>query len=436
MKRLKSVEAILRWKWYPDIVRIPVFIGSFYLLYVLLFGEQAEGGNAGLSVMWVVMWSMLPVTFVLLGRFWCGICPFSKAGDLVQKMVGNEIHPPLFLKKYGVWFAYAFFIVILAIEALVHMPGSTAASSILLLAIFTMAMVSGALFKRRTWCRYLCPLGVGGGVFSRLRIIKMTKDNKLCSECKEFECLQGSEKYNGCPMGLCVKKHDMDADCISCGNCLKSCPNDSPRIELRSPVEGFLSNIRLSQAESAFASSFIGFSIALYLIKDYIGKMNRVVGFENIIWNELLVIIVFTGLSFSLFYIFSHIMRPVTRQSQKYNFRFFGFFLIPYIFFALVNLTSIHGVAFYGMTLYHNLKVAMGFPLHEGMVHHTPLLSAQVKHIIQGTGIITGSLISIIFCMVELQKALNTSQRNKIIAVFSIMLVAITGYILYLFLFF
>jgi ferredoxin len=435
MKRVKFIEVLLRWRWYPDILRIPVFIGSIYLLYVLLFGDQAEGRNTGLSVMWVVMWSMLPVVFVLFGRFWCGICPFSTAGDLVQKMVGNEIHPPLFLKKYGIWFAYAFFIVILAIEALVHMPGSTAASSILLLTIFTMAMLSGAFFKRRTWCRYLCPLGVGGGVFSRLRIIKMTRDNKLCNECKEFECLQGTEKHKGCPMGLCIKKHDLDADCISCGNCLKSCPNDSPRFELRSPVKGFLSNIRLNQAESAFASSFIGFSIALYLIKDYIGKINLTVGFDNVIWNELLVIVVFTGLSFSLFYIFSYIMRPVTRQSQKYNFRFFGFFLIPYIFFALVNLTSIHGVSLNGMTLYYNLKMATGTPLHEAMVHHRPLLSAHVKHFIQGVGILAGSIISIFFCMVELQKVLNNRQRNNIIAVFSVVLVAITGYSLYLFLF-
>ena len=112
MKRLKFLESLLRWKWYPDILRLPLFIGFFVLIYVLLFGDQAEGKNTGLSVMWVLMWSLQPVAFVLLGRFWCGICPFSSAGDLVQKMVGNEMHPPLFLKKYGVWFAYTFFIVI------------------------------------------------------------------------------------------------------------------------------------------------------------------------------------------------------------------------------------------------------------------------------------------------------------------------------------
>jgi len=399
---------VLRWKWYPDIFRIPVLIGFFYLIYVLLFADQAEGRNSGLSVMWVLLWALQPGLFVLFGRFFCAICPFGVAGDAVQKMVGNEIHPPLFLKKYGVWFAYAFFIVILLIETMVHMASSTAASSILLLSIFTLALISGAFFRRRTWCRYLCPLGVAGGVFSRLRVIKLSKDDKSCSECKKFECLQGTEKSAGCPMGLCVRKHDLDADCISCGNCLKNCPSDSPRIHLHSPVKGFLSNVKLNQAESAFASSFIGFSIAIYLIKDYPDKINRTIGFENAVWNELLVIVLFTGLSFLLFYLFSYLIRPIMRQSQKYNFRFFGFFLIPCIFFALVNLTSIHGA---------------------------PQISIPVKHIIQGLGILAGSIISIVFCLHELQKAHKHGQRNRIIAVFSVFLVVLAGYTFYLFIF-
>ncbi len=434
MKRLKFIEAIFRWKWYPDILRIPVFFGSIYLIYVLLFGDQAEGRNTGLSLIWVLLWAMQPIVFVLLGRFWCGICPFSTAGDLVQKMVGNEIHPPLFLKKYGVWFAYSFFFVILIIEALVHMAGSTAASCILIMSIFTMAMISGAFFRRRTWCRYLCPLGVGGGVFSRLRVIKLGKDNQICNECKEFECFQGNEKSKGCPMGLCIKRHDLDADCISCGNCLKNCTHGSPRIHLRSPVSGFLSNVKMNQAEAAFASSFIGFSIAIYLIKDFMGVLTRDFGFVDAAWNKLLIIILFSALSFSLFYSFSYIIQPVTRQSQKYNFRFFGFFLIPYMFFSLINLTAIHEVSLNGMTLYQNISMGMGLTSPKPLAHH-PLVSQQVKHIIQGLGILAGSIISIVFCTQELQKALNNRQRNKIIAVFSFFLVMITGYSLYLFIF-
>jgi len=234
-------------------------------------------------------------------------------------------------------------------------------------------------------------------------------------------------------MGLCLRKHDLDADCISCGNCLKNCPNDSPRIQLHHPVRGFLSNVKLNHAESAFASSFIGFSIALYLVKDYLGKVDRTVGFENSVWNELVVILLFTGLSFSLFYLFSFIMRPVTGQSQKHNFRFFGFFLIPYIFFALFNLTSIHGVSLHGMTLFYNLKTLLGLPLHEPLFHRHPLIGLQGMHIIQGIGILAGNIFSIVFCLHELKKVLSNRERNKIIAVFSIFLVMITGYSLYLF---
>ena len=432
MKRLTILESFFRWKWYPNILRIPVFFGSMYLIRALLFGFQAEGRNNALLIMWVVLWALQPVVFVVLGRFWCAVCPFSTAGDLVQRAVGNDLHPPLFLKKHGVWFAYLFFMVILIVETMVRMAGSTAASALLLMTIFTMAMIFGAFYRRRTWCRYLCPLGVGGGVFSRLRLIKLEKDPAICSECRNFECLQGSEKAKGCPMGLCVKKHDLDADCISCGNCLKNCPNNSPRLHIRPAGKGFISNVKFNQAESVFASSFIGFSTAIVLIKDYLARVEPTVGFAYSPLNKLTVILLFTSLSLILFFLFSHIIKPFTRQSQKYNLRFFGFFLIPVMFVALVNLTSIHDVSQYGRTLYENLASditpSTGFPL----LHH-PLVSLKIKHFIQGIGIIAGSIISILFCMSELQKALSNERRNSIVAGFSIFLVVITGYSLYIY---
>lgn len=234
-------------------------------------------------------------------------------------------------------------------------------------------------------------------------------------------------------MGLCIKKHDLDADCISCGNCLKSCPNGSPRIQLRSPVNGFLSNVKMSQAEAAFTSSFIGLSISLSLIKDYIREINLTFGAEVALWDEFLVIMLFSGLSLVLFYFFSYIIKPITRQSQKHNFRFFGFFLIPYVFFVLFDMTSVHEVLQNGMTLYYNVLTGMGVSLHGPRINH--LLGLQGIHFIQGLGIVAGCIMSIVFCVNELQKALNDRQRNKIISVFSLYLVAITGYSLYLLLF-
>lgn len=430
MRRLKSIETFMRWKWYPDILRIPVFIGTTYLMYLLLFGEQNGERNAGLSIMWVLWWSMQPVFFILLGRFWCGICPFSTAGEWIKKIVGNGIHPPLFLKKNGTWFAFALFLLILVLELLVKMPSSTSATSILLFTIFTMAMISGAFFARRTWCRYLCPLGVTGGVFSRLRIMGLRSDSSICGDCKDYVCFKGTEKAKGCPMGLCAQKHDLDADCISCGNCLKTCPNDSPRVTFRAPVKGFETNVKMNPAESVFASCFIGLTIALILLNDYENKFSQFFGMQHPVRIQVLVMMLLTGLSFSLFYMFSYLIRPIRQRSRKYNFMFFGFFLIPYIFFALLSLTTIREVLVNGTTLVHNFQLLLGRALPAKILQ--PLVSMTATHFIQGFFIITGSIISIAFCFQELQKFFNKKERNKNILVFTLFITLISTISLYL----
>jgi hypothetical protein len=76
----------------------------------------------------------------------------------------------------------------------------------------------------------------------------------------------------------------------------------------------------------------------------------------------------------------------------------------------------------------------MGITSHLPVFHH-PLVSLPVKHFVQGVGIFAGSIISIVFCMHELQKALSNKQRNRIVAVFSVFLVMVTGYSLYVFIF-
>lgn len=45
--------------------------------YQLLAGPETAHDNAGTALMWVLWWPVLPVTFVLLGRFWCAVCPFG-----------------------------------------------------------------------------------------------------------------------------------------------------------------------------------------------------------------------------------------------------------------------------------------------------------------------------------------------------------------------
>ena len=94
-------------------------------------------------------------------------------------------------------------------------------------------VVSGAFFERRTWCRYLCFLGGLSGNYSRTGMLELRATPAKCAKCKVEACYKGNEKAPGCPMFEFPRTMDTNASCNLCGYCVKSCPNDSPRLTLR-----------------------------------------------------------------------------------------------------------------------------------------------------------------------------------------------------------
>src|SRR5674536_348946 len=108
--------------------------------------------------MWVLWWPLIPVVFVFLGRFWCAVCPFGLISDVVQKLVGLHRPVPRFLKRYGIWIIDASFLAITWSDHVWGIVESPWGSGVLLLLLTTAVVVSGALFQRRTFCRYLCCL--------------------------------------------------------------------------------------------------------------------------------------------------------------------------------------------------------------------------------------------------------------------------------------
>ncbi len=98
------------------------------------------------------------------------------------------------------------------------------------LAIFVLGFyVLGSLFIERFFCRFICPLGLIMGLFSKLGaklfrkppVLKLCKKTSKCSICT-----------NHCPMHINLmdskwEKTDFyidDIDCIACYECNQSCP--------------------------------------------------------------------------------------------------------------------------------------------------------------------------------------------------------------------
>jgi polyferredoxin len=88
---------------------------------------------------------------------------------------------------------------------------STAASVLLALTILSVIV-------KNFWCRYLCPYGALLGIASLFSPLKVTRNEKLCIDCKACN--------RACPANLKVasSRRVWSPECMSCLDCIVVCP--------------------------------------------------------------------------------------------------------------------------------------------------------------------------------------------------------------------
>ena len=92
--------------------------------------------------------------------------------------------------------------------------GSAGAISIVVLAL----TVLGAFVVPMLFCRYLCPLGAVFDPFSRLGLIRITRDQSTCTSCGKCTL--------ACPHDIPVQTLQVvrQRDCTNCLECVDACP--------------------------------------------------------------------------------------------------------------------------------------------------------------------------------------------------------------------
>lgn len=73
-----------------------------------------------------------------------------------------------------------------------------------------------AVFFKRPFCRWLCPLGAFYGPFNKISLKRIGIDSNACVNCGKCSTV--------CPMSLEVPKEINSCDCIRCFECKKVCP--------------------------------------------------------------------------------------------------------------------------------------------------------------------------------------------------------------------
>ncbi len=250
--RLSWIRAFLGSRLFPALPRAVVGICLVLVVITLFFGPAEPEQNIGLTLGWVVGWPLLIFSFFFLARTWCSVCGLSVPGALAQALARPERPTPPFLRKYSGWIMASLCILLFWIETTWNAYQSPHLTGWIITAIATSALVFSVLFKRRVWCRYLCPLGAINAVFSMPAVLELRSNTHVCiNRCTDHVCYTGDGGNAGCPMFRHPFLVDNNRDCILCGQCIKNCKLESIHLNLRlAPQE--LWNLQSPRLEDGF----------------------------------------------------------------------------------------------------------------------------------------------------------------------------------------
>lgn len=244
-----GLRRFLRSEWWPDRINYGFTLWFFPIVIgILFFAPQQRSENFALNLFWAWWWPLVLLGFPFVGRLWCSVCPFMIYGEVTQKLslwlFPRQLKrwPRESAEKWGGWFLFGLFVLIFLWEELWNLENTAYLSACLLLLITAGAMIFSAIFERRFWCRYLCPIGGMNGLFAKLSMIELRAQQGTCSaECTTYQCYKGGPQKGegletgGCPVYSHPAQLEDNRDCVLCMTCLKACPHRSVELNLRPP---------------------------------------------------------------------------------------------------------------------------------------------------------------------------------------------------------
>jgi ferredoxin len=247
---------------YPQLaVYLVMLIGYIFAILAGLVGTPVGSHNFSIVFVWIAWWGILILVVVpFFGRGWCAVCPIPLPGEWLQR--GAVLGPldqkpkwlnlrwPRFLRN--IWLQnISFLLLALFSSFLLTTPNIT---GIVLATMLFAAIGLSTIFERRSFCRYLCPVGGFIGLYSQTAPIELRiKDKRICVMCDGKPCYNGSSHGYGCPWDVFPAGLAKNTYCGLCMECIRTCPHDNIAVNLR-PFSADLAkpSTRMDEAFKAF----------------------------------------------------------------------------------------------------------------------------------------------------------------------------------------
>lgn len=201
-----GIDHLLYWRWYPRIFHYVLLAALAALIWFAFAPGQRGEGNLATEVVWRLWWPGLPFILLLVGRIWCGVCPFGAASDLGGRLRKNAPAAPAILRRWGPWLGslsvLGFGIAFLALG----LEGNAGATGFILIGMTVLGLGLSLAFRGRTLCRYLCPVGLITRVYAFFSWLRPHGSHRT---------------YSGpaCPVGQSPAGLRQASQCQMCGTC-------------------------------------------------------------------------------------------------------------------------------------------------------------------------------------------------------------------------
>ncbi len=221
---------------------------NFLSPYVII-----DGAMNGILNGSAVMFGLMFISSLFLGRAWCGwVCPGSAMADIAEPLNNRAMNPDkVAWIKWLIWIPWISIILWLLIQAggyssvnLLHLTESGVSVDspekyVIYFVVIFLFIGLAVIFGRRAGCHTICWMApfmvIGRWIRNRLPwpSLRLVADAAACSDCKL--CTRN------CPMGLdvnaMVEMEQMEhSECILCGNCIDTCSKKAIRYSFSAGV--------------------------------------------------------------------------------------------------------------------------------------------------------------------------------------------------------
>ncbi len=386
--RSKLIQKLAASRWPQFILIVFAMVMIYIVILTSVLGTKVSGRNLGVLLMWAIwLFVLVAVLTPFMGRIWCTVCPLPVFGEWIQR--GSFFSPAsgstkgynnkfsgLFLKWPAAlsndWPRLFVFMVLATFSTtLVAVPAVSGVTVLMLLLVPTLMSL---IWELRSFCRYICPVGVFVQPFSRMSTLSVgNKSQLVCNKCKPHYCEKGSQDGWACPYGINVGKMTENSDCGMCLECVRSCKYNNVTLYTR-PFASGLGTKNYAQAWLTIAifTLAIVYSV-LYeghwpVVRDYVNILDKgnwdLFGIYTIVvWSLSLIVVP------GFLYLLSYAGTKWSKNESKYGKGVFtvGRFLIAFRTYAVDSFCNSHAFCkyqFHSSILVRSLWLGLGFSWH------------------------------------------------------------------------